>query len=177
MKVNVVCLSFFSHKFIKTASMKQNKLISLGILAFIGLILIISLSNSIFVTIESGEKGVVFYRFSGGLDKEDIKSEGFHVIAPWNTMFIYDVRIKEDNDVMNVLSKNGLEIRIKMSYRYNPIFDKIGYLHEEIGEDYLESILKPDIRSATREVIGKYLPEELYSTKREAIQDEIFQKL
>ena len=34
----------------------------------------------------------------------------------------------------------------------------------------------PEIRSATREVIGKYLPEELYSTKREAIQDEIFQQ-
>ncbi|MBT8191734.1 MAG: prohibitin family protein, partial [Bacteroidia bacterium] len=36
--------------------------------------------------------------------------------------------------------------------------------------------LKPEIRSATREVIGKYLPEELYSTKREAIQDEIYQR-
>jgi regulator of protease activity HflC (stomatin/prohibitin superfamily) len=34
--------------------------------------------------------------------------------------------------------------------------------------------LKPQIRSATREVIGKYLPEELYSTQREAIQTEIF---
>jgi len=47
-------------------------------------------------------------------------------------------------------------------------------LHEEIGAKYHDQIIKPEIRSATREVIGKYLPEELYSTKREAIQDEIF---
>ena len=32
----------------------------------------------------------------------------------------------------------------------------------------------PEIRSATREVIGKYLPEELYSSKRDSIQTEIF---
>ncbi|MEM9821496.1 MAG: prohibitin family protein, partial [Bacteroidota bacterium] len=42
--------------------------------------------------------------------------------------------------------------------------------------EYDRRIIKPEIRSATREVIGKYLPEELYSTKREAIQDEIFQR-
>ena len=37
----------------------------------------------------------------------------------------------------------------------------------------MERIIKPEIRSVTREVIGNYAPEELYSTKREAIEDEI----
>ena len=50
----------------------------------------------------------------------------------------------------------------------------VGYLHDNIGRDYLERIIKPEIRSVTREVIGNYLPEELYSTKREAIEDEIY---
>jgi len=40
----------------------------------------------------------------------------------------------------------------------------------------VDRIINPEIRSATREVIGQYLPEELYSTKREAIQIEIFEK-
>jgi regulator of protease activity HflC (stomatin/prohibitin superfamily) len=31
------------------------------------------------------------------------------------------------------------------------------------------------VRSATRKVIGKYTPEELYSSKREAIQQEIYE--
>ena len=38
------------------------------------------------------------------------------------------------------------------------------------------NIIIPEIRSVTREVIGEYLPEELYSTKREVIEDEIFER-
>ncbi len=156
--------------------MKQNKLATLGVFVMVALILIIALSNSLFLTIESGEKGVLFKRFGGGLDKETVYGQGFHVIAPWNTMFIYDVRINEDVEQMEVLSKNGLNIRVELSFRYAPVEDKVGYLHDGIGPAYLDRILKPEIRSATREVIGKYLPEELYSTKREAIQVEIFKR-
>ena len=88
-------------------------------------------------------------------------------------MFVYDVKIHETFEKMEVLSKNGLSIKIDLSFRYRPVEDKIGYLHDEIGRNYLERIIKPEIRSVTREVIGNYLPEELYSTKREAIEDEI----
>lgn len=134
------------------------------------------LSNTTFLTIDPGEKGVIFKRFSGGLDKDRVYDQGFHIVAPWNKMYIYDVRTNEDFENMEVLSKNGLTIKVELSYRYQPMPDKIGYLHDEIGRDYLDRIIKPEIRSATREVIGKYLPEELYSTKREAIQDEIFER-
>jgi len=75
---------------------------------------------------------------------------------------------------MEVLSANGLTIRAELSYRYRPFQDKIGYLHNEVGENYHERIIIPEIRSATREIIGKYLPEELYSSKRDSIQTEIF---
>jgi regulator of protease activity HflC (stomatin/prohibitin superfamily) len=73
-----------------------------------------------------------------------------------------------------VLSANGLTIRTELSYRYRPIQEKIGVLHNNVGENYHERIVIPEIRSATREVIGKYLPEELYSSKRDSIQTEIF---
>lgn len=140
----------------------------------IGLIFIVLFGSSMFKTIESGEKGILFKKFGGGLDKEIVYGQGFHIIAPWNEMFIYDVRIHETFEKMEVLSKNGLSIQIDLSFRYMPVHEKIGYLHDEIGRDYLERIVKPEIRSVTREVIGNYLPEELYSTKREAIEDEIY---
>ena len=155
--------------------MKQNRLISLAIIGFIALIFVISLSNSIFLTVDPGEKGVLFKRFGGGLDKEKVYGQGFHIIAPWNKMYVYDVRINEAYEQMAVLSKNGLTIKVDLSYRFQPVGTRIGYLHDEIGPSYQSRIVIPEIRSATREVIGKYLPEELYSTKREAIQDEIFQ--
>lgn len=145
-------------------------------LGFLALMLFVILTNTTFMTIDPGQHGVLFKRFSGGLEKEKIYSQGFHVVAPWNKMFIYDTRVQENFEEMNVLSKNGLNIQVELSYRYLPVAEKIGYLHDNIGPDYHDRILMPEIRSATREVIGKYLPEELYSEKREAIQDEIFQQ-
>ena len=143
------------------------------VIVIVSLIFLVLFGSSIFYTIEPGEKGVIFRKFSGGLDKEKIYEQGFHVIAPWNTLHIYDVKINETFEKMEVLSENGLSIKIDLSFRYNPIHNKIGYLHDEIGRNYVERIVKPEIRSVTREVIGNYLPEELYSTKREAIEDEI----
>ncbi len=143
------------------------------VFGIIGLIFIVLFGSSMFKTIDPGEKGVIFKKFGGGLDKETIFGQGFHVIAPWNTLHVYDVKIHETFEKMEVLSKNGLSIKIDLSFRYMPVQEKIGHLHDEIGRNYLERIIKPEIRSVTREVIGNYLPEELYSTKREAIEDEI----
>jgi len=153
----------------------QGKLVRYATFAVLGLMLFSILTNTTFITIKPGSKGVKFKRFSGGIVKDQIYDQGFKVVMPWNDMIIYDVRIQEGSEEMDVLSKNGLSINIDLSYRYKVEDSKIGYLHDEIGKDYSERIIKPEIRSATREVIGKYLPEELYSTKREAIQDEIFE--
>jgi prohibitin 1 len=154
----------------------QGQLISFGVMAFFALVVLLTLSGSIFRTIQPGENAVLFKRFGGGLDTENVKGQGFLIIAPWNRLITYDTRTKEAFEEMSVLSKNGLTIAVELSYRYQPITKSIGLLHEEIGPNYLEVIVKPEIRSATREVIGKYLPEELYSTKREAIQDEILER-
>ena len=143
------------------------------IMGIVGLIFIVLFGSSMFYTVDPGEKGILFKKFGGGLDKETVYGQGFHIIAPWNTLHIYDVKIHETFEKMEVLSKNGLSIKIDLSFRYMPIEEMIGYLHDEIGRNYLERIIKPEIRSVTREVIGNYLPEELYSTKREAIEDEI----
>ena len=69
----------------------------------------------------------------------------------------------------------SFSIKVDLSFRYTPNVSELGYLHDLIGEDYLESIIRPEIRSVTREVIGEYLPEELYSTKREEVEDKIYE--
>ena len=112
-----------------------------------GLIFIVLFGSSMFVTIEPGEKGVLFKKFAGGLDKETVYPQGFHIIAPWNTMHVYDVKLKDTFEKMEVLSKNGLSIKIDLSFRYQPVASQIGFLHDNIGKDYLERIIKPEIRS------------------------------
>lgn len=146
----------------------------LFVFGFIALVFMLISGGKMFYTVDPGEKAILFKRFGGGLDKETVYDQGFHVVAPWNKFYVYNVKIQEDYEAMEVLSKNGLSIKLDLSFRYNPKMSEIGNLHDMIGKDYLESILRPEIRSVTREVIGEYLPEELYSTKREEVEDKIF---
>jgi regulator of protease activity HflC (stomatin/prohibitin superfamily) len=150
--------------------MSQSKLITYGIIVFVALIAILTFSNATFLTIEAGERGVLFQRFGGGLDRENIYNPGFHVIAPWNIMYVYDIREKQIDEDMKVLSANGLNIQVDVTVRVNPDYNNIGDLHEKFGPQYIESLVRPEVRSSVREVIGQFSPEELYSTKRNEVQ-------
>jgi regulator of protease activity HflC (stomatin/prohibitin superfamily) len=142
----------------------------------IGIIIVIGLWSKMTVTIHSGEAGVMFRLLDNGVDTDNTYSEGFHFMNPLNTMFVYNVRQQEVSEKMSVLSSNGLEISLDVSMWYQPVYEKLGYLHKEKGQNYLGTIVRPAIRSATRSVIGRYTPEQIYSTKRDAIQEEIFEE-
>lgn len=149
------------------------KILPIALIVF-GLMVVIGLWSRVTITIESGQAGVIFRLLDKGVDTDRTYSEGFHIINPLNKMFIYDVRQQEVSEKMSVLSSNGLEISLDISMWYQPVHEKLGFLHKEKGQNYLNSIVRPAIRSATRSVIGRYTPEQIYSSKRDAIQEEIF---
>ena len=157
--------------------MNQKKLMTYGIIGFFLLIALLMFGNSTFLTIDSGERGVIFRPFSTGLDKENIYQPGFLVIAPWNDVYRYDIREEQLEEEMEVLSSNGLNIKVDVTARINPNFDQIGNLHETFGKQYIERLVRPEIRSAVRQVIGKFTPEELYSTKRDEVSTLITESL
>lgn len=141
-----------------------------------GVIVVIVLVNSA-ITIGSGEAGVLYRTFDDGVvTDEPPLGEGFHIVAPWNRVYIYEVRRQEIFEKMKVLSSNGLDIQLDASVWYQPDASNLGKLHQEIGENYLNRIILPTIRSAARSVVGRYTPEQLYSSKRDAIQKEIFEE-
>ncbi|THH37529.1 prohibitin family protein [Neolewinella litorea] len=156
--------------------MDQKKLMTWGILGFFLFIVLIMVSSATFVTIESGERGVLFRRFSG-LDKQQTYSPGFHVVAPWNTMYVYEVREAQLEEAMEVLSSNGLNIRVDVTARIRPNYADVPSLHETFGPEYMERLIRPEVRSSVRQVIGKFTPEELYSTKRDEVQTLITEEL
>jgi len=149
------------------------KLIPIIFLVILG---IIFFSKST-VTIGSGEAGVLYKTFSGGVvTDEPPLGEGFHIVAPWNKVYVYEVRQQEAFEKMDVLSSNGLDIKLDASAWFQPDYANLGKLHQEKSEQYKERILLPAIRSAARSVVGRYTPEQLYSSKRDVIQVEIFEE-
>ncbi|MCP4370678.1 MAG: prohibitin family protein [Deltaproteobacteria bacterium] len=130
--------------------------------------------DSIVITIFPGHAGVHFRRFfNKGTVIEQHYKEGTHFILPWNKMYVYDVRIQELKQKVEVLSQNGLTIRVVVSVRYFLLKEEVPLIHQKIGEQYRDKVIIPSTISSVREVIGKYLPEQLYTTARHVIQDEI----
>lgn len=152
---------------------KNAKTVIFAVIIFIVLLIVIFKSS---ITISAGEGGVLFKTFGNGVDVENTYGEGFHIIAPWNKMFTYEVRQQEVMEKMAVLSSNGLEISVEVSTWYQPLYNSLPHLHKEKGQDYLNRVVRPSIRSATRSVIGRYTPEEIYSSKRDVIQSEIYEE-
>lgn len=155
----------------------MEKLPKIGIpIIIVAIIFIIVIAKSA-VTIDSGEAGVLFKTFGEGVvTDEPPMGEGFHIVAPWNKVYVYEVRQQELFEKMKVLSSNGLEIQIDASAWYEPVYNDLGNLHQSLGQNYLQRVIMPSIRSAARSVVGRYTPEQLYSSKRDAIQDEIYEE-
>ena len=143
----------------------------------LGFILIIFISKSS-INIGYGAAGVLFKTFGGGVvTDEPPLGEGFPIIAPWNKVYMYNVKqqgVFEGG--MQVLSSNGLEISLDVSVLYQPKYEELGLLHKTKGENYVNIVLIPQIRAVARSIVGRYTPEQLYSTKRDAIQNEIFEE-
>lgn len=148
-----------------------------GILTIIIIVLAIIFISKSAVTIGPGEGGVIFERFGDGVNTETTYGEGFHIVAPWNKMIVRKVRQQSVSDEMNVLSVNGLEVKVSGTVWYEPEFSNLGKLIKTKGEDYERELLDPAINAAARSVVGRYTPEQLYSSKRDVIEQEILDEV
>ena len=146
------------------------------IAAVVIVILLLLFGGRMFLIIQAGERGVIFKPYTSGLDKENIYTEGFHIIAPWNDMYVYNVREQQRDEPMDVLDKNGLSISMDVTVRFNPLFDKIGNLHEQFGINFVNVLVVPEVRSCVRRVAGRYTAEEIYSTKRAEVEQSIIEE-
>lgn len=148
-----------------------------GLLIIIVAIAVIILFAKSTVTIGPGEGGVIFERFGDGINTEKTYGEGFQIVAPWNDMIIRKVRQQSISDEMSVLSVNGLEVKVNGTVWYEPEFKNLGLLIKTKGENFEQELLDPAISAAARSVVGRYTPEQLYSSKRDVIEQEILDEV
>lgn len=149
-------------------------------IAVVLLIAIVLIGSSTFVTVRPGEKAIIFRKWTTGLDKDEIYHTKLHVVAPWNEMIIYDVKEQSIEfektskyGTLDVLDKEGLSINIDVTIRFFPKYDKIGYIHEQFGKNYVEKLIVPEVRSSVRKVMGRYEAEEIFATKRKDVEEAI----
>jgi prohibitin 2 len=152
-----------------------NQLTTISLFLMVVLLLGIVLYPYVVVNVPTGHVGVLWKRFRGGtlLDPRALKDEGLRLVWPWDKLFLYDLRLQSRTDTYTAISKDGVNLTAAINIRFRLKHDSIPQLHQSIGPDFVMSLVVPEIGSRMREIIADYPAEEVYSTKRQEIQDKI----
>ncbi|MBS2028152.1 MAG: hypothetical protein JST54_09635 [Deltaproteobacteria bacterium] len=122
------------------------------------------------LTVDSGQVGVLWT--TDGV-KNTVYNEGQYTIGFFDRPTVYETRSQERDEQLEVLAANGLQIQLDASIRYHIVPEEVVALHKDLGLHYYSVLLGPTLRSQARRVVGRYQPEEIYSTQRDAIEREI----
>lgn len=151
--------------------------ISVYALALSFILFLLVLAPQIFVNVPAGYVGVLWLRFFGGTVTTSHLDEGLHVIFPWDEVYLYDARLQNRARVYDTISSNGLSMQVEIAIRYRINRDTVGLLHQQIGPNYDEVLVYPEIGSHARELISRYTPEQLYSETRAFIQAQLLERM
>jgi len=155
-----------------------------GLVSTIGIVIVVvGLLFSAVKVIDPGKVGV---QVLFGKVQDNVLESGLHVINPLVDVHTFDIRTqnytmsgvqtegqKEGDDAIRVLSSDGLEVTIDISVLYKVSPFKAPYILQNIGEDYIEKIVRPVTRTAIRDNAVSYQAVDLYSTKRQEFQERI----
>lgn len=145
-----------------------NITLSLLILAFI----VVVMWRDILVPKYAGEQGIYWSRFFGGTS-DMVLGEGTHFKFPWDEIYIYSTRVMKVSEKTVLLTKEGMEIVVDWAARYRVDPAHLPELHRNLGPDYTEKVVVPEVISSLRQVFGKYSAEEIYAKSEEELLEEI----
>ncbi len=106
-------------------------------------------------TVQPGQRGLFWHPFTEGLSTEPIK-DGFYWRAPWNDVYLYDVRWQSFTESIDALSADDLQVLIKAAVILRPIPQEVYFLAHEVGSDYYARVVKPEFLAAVRSVVSGY---------------------
>jgi prohibitin 1 len=142
--------------------------------AFILLILILFLLLRAARVVPAGQVGIV--DLFGKVRTEALPS-GLHLVNPLANVHRMSIQTSEVKETMDTPSSEGLIVHLDVSILYHLDAGKAPEVYRTIGRDYESVLVKPNVRSAVREVTSSYEAKALYSPEREKMSTEINQHI
>ena len=122
--------------------------------------------------VPAGHVGVV--DVFGKVRSEALPS-GLHVINPFATLHRMTVQTQEVKETLDTPSSEGLTVHLDVSVQSHLDSSKAPDVYRTVGLEYESVLVKPNVRSAVREVTSSYEAKTLYSAEREKMSAEIDQ--
>ncbi|MCA9541349.1 MAG: prohibitin family protein, partial [Myxococcales bacterium] len=152
---------------------KEFAVLALKVLIVVALFTLVIFFDRIVKSIYPGEMGVHWSRFFGGTELDKTYTEGMVVIWPWDEFYIYDMREHELKETTIIYAKDGLEIHVRVSVRFRPTPDYLPQLHLDLGPNYIEKVVRPEVVSTLRKVLGNYDPQMIYAKDEQGLIEEL----
>jgi regulator of protease activity HflC (stomatin/prohibitin superfamily) len=153
--------------------------------------------SSLIIRIDAQQVGVLVR--PNGVSENELHT-GWHIVMPWNdvhkmdkTVWVYTCTnargegAKDHSDAIWAPTKDGIKmgIDISVSWRINP--DKASWIYQNVTENdggntgrYLwleENVMRTKLKSSLALSVSNYTPIEVYSTKREIIQNDVLNRI
>jgi len=129
------------------------------------------------VVINPGEVGV---QVLFGDVKTGVLTNGLHLINPLVEVVRMDVKTqsytmsgvisegqRQGDDAIVALSRDGLTIKLDVTVLYHLVPDEAPNVYKNIGLDYIEKIVRPEVRTVLRDRAVNYIATDLYSMRRD----------
>src|SRR6266571_3300916 len=141
------------------------------------LFIVIYFAENIFVTIPPGHGGALWLRFLGGTVQKFNYTEGMKIIPPWDKIYIYDLRVQQESEKFDVLTKEGLQISIDVTLRFRLNPEALGAITSFAGPDFVKTLVMPSVGATVRAEAAKHNLEDIYSASRRRIEQDITKQL
>jgi prohibitin 1 len=164
------------------------QIVKLVVIGVVSLIVLVTFMAS-WVDVPQGSEGFMYEPYGGGVKVEKTYTEGTYFVSPWNEMVSYNVRQQSRTYQSQVMDKNGTDITLVIAINYSAMKGQTPKLHLKHGPSIevhdsetgklLEvtggyvNFIDDKVKGAIKDVVGRYTYEEVYSTKREALEGEI----
>jgi len=134
-----------------------------------------------------------------GVDDEELHT-GWHIIAPWNDVHTMDKTVwvytcadasqegaKPNSDAIWAPTRDGIKMGLDISISWRIIPSEAAWIYQNVTENdggktgrYIwleENIIRTKLKSALALTVSNYTPIEVYSTKREEIQESVLNRI
>jgi regulator of protease activity HflC (stomatin/prohibitin superfamily) len=151
------------------------------------LFVVLGAGLSMFKVVDAGQVGVK--TLYGKVDN-DVLYSGLNIVNPLVEVTTFDVKTqnytmsavhdegsKNGDDAIRILTSDGLEVTIDLSVLFSVKPTEAPRILKQIGDDYLDKIVRPVARTAIRDNAVSYEAVALYSSKRQEFQSKIFETI
>lgn len=136
----------------------------------------------VYIIVDPGEKAVIFNKATGNL--RVTPNEGFYFLVPMiEEPTVYDMKTRtytmsiatlegeiKGDDSLQALTADGQNVLLDISVRYHPDGENLDKLHRRLGIDFVNKVIRPQVRSIVRMIVSEYPVLDVYSGKRMLIQ-------